>query len=274
MRIIACVILACCVGAAPAVAMHWQPAPKKSGGMQQNRMAAKQFVLTQPDGAALSILHPDLVSTKLVLGENGRVTVKSTGNDNYHALIASRQAGNLTETAIRYVSMRGKPSGHSPEEVVTAVKSDLEIVPSPFPREHSRYLSNQQRPFRLLFKGQPLAGHNVHVETSFGTSFYANSDETGMLNITIPDDFTDIKVGRRNNRPAEWRITAMHNQGGHSYRTVVSAPYYVNPSHWQPLSWGLATVAGGMLVTGMMSLRRKKSKPARTGRASRTKKKE
>jgi hypothetical protein len=273
MRIVACFILACCVGAAPAAAMHWQPAPKKSG-MQYNRMAAKEFILTQPDGAALSILHPDLVSSQLVLGEKGRVKVKTTGFDNYHALIASRQADSLTETAIRYVYMRGKPSGHSPTEVVTSVKSELEIVPSPFPREHSRYQSNQQRHFRLLFNGQPLAGHNVNVETSFGTTFYANSDEAGMLNITIPDDFTDIKVGRRNNRPAEWRITAVHNQDGHSYRTVVSAPYYVDPSHWQPLSWGLLTVAGGMLVTGMMSVRRRKIKPARTGRTSRTKKKE
>ena len=270
MRIVACVIMACCVGAAPAAAMHWQPAPKKPG-MHQNRMAAKEFVLTQPDGAVLSILHPDLVSTKLVSSEHGRVKVKSTGKDNYHALIASRQAGNSTETAIRYVYMRGKPSGHSPSELVASSKSELEIVPAPFPREHSRYQSNDQRFFRLLFKGEPLAGHNVNVETSFGTTFYANSDETGLLNITIPDDFTNVKTGRRNNPAAEWRITAVHNQGVHSYLTVVSAPYSVNPSHWQPLSWGLLTVAGGMLVTGMMSVRRRKIKPARTGRASRKK---
>jgi hypothetical protein len=267
MRIVACFILACFVGGAPAAAMHWQPAPKKPG-MHQNRMAAKEFVLTQSDGATLSILHPDLVSSKLKLGENGRVKVKSTGFDNYHALIASRQADSLTETAIRYVYMRGKPSGHSPSEVVDSAKSELEIVPSPFPREHSRYQSNQQRFFKLLFKGEPLARHNVNVETSFGTTFYANSDETGLLNITIPDDFTNIKVGRRNNPAAEWRIAAVHNQDGHSYRTVVSAPYYADPSHWQPLSWGLLTVAGGMLVTGMMSVRRRKIKPARTGRAS------
>jgi len=268
MRTLACFILACCVGAAPAAAMHWQPAPKKAG-MHENRMAAKEFVLTQPDGATLSILHPDLVSSELKFGENGRVKVKSTGYDNYHALIASRQADGSTETAIRYVYMRGKPSGHSPSELMAAVKSELEIVPSPFPREHTRYQSNEQRFFRLLFKGQPLAHHNVHVETSFGTTFYANSDATGLLNITIPDDFTDIKVGRRNNPAAEWRITAVHNQGGHSYRTVFSADYYVNPSHWQPLSWGLITVAGGMLFTGVLSLRRRKNNLAGTGKASR-----
>ena len=270
MRIVVCFILACCVGAAPAAAMHWQPAPKKPG-MQQNRMAAKEFILTESDGAVLKVLHPDLVSSDLIAGENGKVSVKLTGKGSYHALIASKKAGNSSETAIRYVSLRGKRHGHSPSELMASAKSELEIVPAPFPREHSRYQSNQQRKFKLLFKGKPLAGHNVHVETSFGTTFYANSDETGLLNLTIPDDFTDLKVGRRNNPAAEWRITAVHNQGGHSYRTVFSAAYSADPSHWQPLSWGLFIVAGSMLVTGIMSVRRRKIKPARTGRASRKK---
>jgi len=47
---VSCFILACCVGTAPAAAMHWQPAPKESG-MHQNRMAAKEFMLTNADGA-------------------------------------------------------------------------------------------------------------------------------------------------------------------------------------------------------------------------------
>ncbi len=272
MRIVACFILVCCVGVAPAAAMHWQPAPKKPG-MHQNRMAAKEFVLTQPDGATLSILHPDLTSSQLTLAENGRVRVKSTGKDNYHALIASRQADSLTETAIRYVTMHGKPSGHNPSELMASTKSELEIVPAPFAREHTRYQSNQQRVFQLLFKEQPLTMHTVNVETSLGSTFEVNSDETGMLNITIPDDFTNVKAGSKNNPPAEWRIAAVHMQGEHNYRTVFSAAYHADPSRWQPLSWGLLTVAGGMLFTGMLSVRRREIKPARTGRASRKRKK-
>jgi hypothetical protein len=272
MRVVACFILACCVGAAPAAAMHWQPAPKKAG-MQQNRMAAKEFILTQSDGAALSMLHPDLMRTELALGKHGTVSVKPTGKYSYHALIALRQTDALTESAIRYVSLRGKPTDHSPSELMEFSKSELEIVPAPFAREHSRYQSNQQRTFKLLFRGQPLVDHAVSVETSFGTTFNARSDKKGMLYITIPDDFTTVKVGRRNNPAAEWRIEAVHSHNGHNYRTVFSAPYYVDPSHWKPLSWGLLTVAGGMLFTGVLSLRRRKIKPARTGRASRTKKK-
>jgi len=274
MRFVTAFMLACCAGAAPAAAMHWQPAPEKTG-LHQNHMPGKAFMLTNAGGVTLRILHPDLASSPLVPGNNDTIGIKSTGKNNYHALIASRQTNTMTETAIRYVYMHGRPTGHSPSALTAAAKSDLEIVPAPLPREHRLYTSNHPAKFLLRFNRVPLKNFPVAVNTSNGSRLNLKTDEKGMLSIHIPDDFASVKPGSSNNPPAEWRIEAVYSRNGRNFRTVLSAAYHADPNHWQPLSWGLAAVAGGMLVTGMAGLRRRNTRvPARSGKAVRKKAKD
>ena len=248
--------------------MFWQPAVHEHGGMQHDRMAAKQVVLHDGDGANVRFMHADLKVQDMVL-DNGKLSFKPTGKNNYHVLIASRNHDHVHETAIRYLFLHGKPTGHSPSELTSINKAALEIVPSPLPREHWHYQANQQAHFQILFQGKPLVEHVVSIHTNHGTTMQATSDAQGMIQVTVPDDFTAIKPGRMHNPAAEWQFTAQHIQNGQQYRTTLTAPYYVDVNHWQSLSWGMTTAGGGMLI-GMIMLvhrqRRKKVSGIKRGR--------
>ena len=241
--------------------MYWQPSPHQHGSMQHDRMAAKHFVLHGGDGASVRFLHSDLKEKTLKL-EHGQLSFKPTGKNNYHALIASRNHDNIHETAIRYLFLHGKPTGHSPSELTSINKSALEIVPSPLPREHWHYQGNQPARFQIRFEGEPLAGHVMSILTSNGTEVQATSDAQGMIQVTVPNDFTAIKPGRMHNPPAEWQFTVQHVQNGELYRTILTAPYYVDARHWQSLSWGMTTTGGGMLLGVIMLVRRQRRKQA------------
>jgi len=248
--------------------MFWQPIPSQHSGMHHDRMAAKHFVLHNGDGAGVRVLHPDLQEQVLEL-KHGQLSFKATGKNNYHALIASRDQNHVHETAIRYLFLHGKPTGHSPSELTAASKAVLDIVPSPLPREHWHYQGNQQVRFQILFQGKPLAGHAVSIHTSHETDMQATTDAQGMIQVTVPDDFTAIKPGRMHTPPAEWQFMVQHMQNGEQYRTTLTAPYYVDANHWQLLSWGGLTAAGGMLLGIIMLVRRqsrKKSSGIKKGR--------
>lgn len=254
-----------------ACAMQWQPAPHRHDG----RMAAKMMVLDQGAGAESYLLHPDLEKQPLgAVDQHGVLKFRPSGKENYHALLAVRESGTLTEVAIRYLFLHGKPTGNSPSELTHSDKAELEIVPNPLPREHWRYASNQNVEFLVRFRGRPLGNFPVSVATSNGSQMDARTDANGRLRIEVPDDFAVVKAGRRNNPPAEWRIEVSHEDAGGRFKTVFSAAYHADPSHWQPLSWGLAAVAGGMLFSGVINLRRRRRMPARPDRPACKKAKE
>ena len=248
---------------ADAYAMQWQPAPHKHGG----RMAARMFHLEQGEGAEAYLLHPDLEKQPLGrVDQQGMLKLKQSGKENYHALVAVRESGQLTEAAIRYLFLHGKPTGHSPSELTHSDKLELEVVPNPLPREHWRHVSNQEVSFLVRFRGQPLGNYPVSVSTSNGTDLEYITDAKGLLNIKVPDDFETVKAGRRNNPPAEWRIGVTYDNSGYAFRTVYSSDYRADPKYWQPLSWGVVAMVGGMLFTGALTLRRRpqtSSRPAR-----------
>lgn len=258
--------------AADAFAMQWQPAPQKHGG----RMAAKMFHLEQGEGAHAYLLHPDLEKQPLgTVDQQGMLKFRPSGKENYHALVAVRESEQLTEAAIRYVFLHGKPVGRSPSELTHSDKLELEIVPNPLPREHWRHVANQEVAFLLRFRGRPLGNFPVSVSTSNGSKLEFRTDAKGLLTISVPDDFESVRPGRRNNPPAEWRIKASYEKAGYQFRTVYSEAYHADPKHWQPLSWGLAAVAGGMLVTGVVGFRRRSLQPpARSGKRAGKKAKE
>ena len=248
-------------GLAPAAhAMHWQPAKQKP---HAGRMAAKMLHLEQGEGAQAYLIHPDLERQPLgTIDQQGMLKFKPPGKENYHALLAVREQGKLTEAAIRYLFLHGKPIGNSPSELTHSDKLELEIIPNPLPREHWRYASNQNVEFLIRFRGRRLGNFPVSVITSNGSRLDARTDANGRLRIDVPDDFAVVRAGRRNNPPAEWRIEAAHEVGGYKFKTVFSAPYHADPNHWQPLSWGLVAMAGGMLVTGALTLRRRQQPAA------------
>ena len=213
--------------------------------------AAKKLMLENAEGASVTLWKPDL-STQPLSFDQGGFTLPKTGMDNYHAVVAERTWGDTKESVIRYEYLFGRPSKHSPGELAGAVKTDLEIVPDPIPREHYRYHSDQTWGFLLRLHGTPAGGIPLTLRTANGTQLDAVSDPSGRVAFRLPDDFPGLVPGVRDDRSAAFTVSAEMRDADMIYQTTLSADYRVNPAHWQSTRWGwmvagLGFVAGGLL---------------------------
>lgn len=211
-------------------------------------------------------MRPDLARQALEL-KRDKVKLRSTGMDNYHALIAeSRADAHTVEYAVRYVYMRGEPSGSSPSLVNTAVKTRLEIVPAPLPREHRHYHANHDAVFVLRYKGVPVAGTAITLTTANGSVIEGRSDRVGAVRFTFPDDLPEVKEGRRSNPPAEFVLSAQLQRDGLLFTTTLSDQYHADPAHWQSFGMGVAVLGLGF-VSGVVIRRRGVMAPTNSHKA-------
>ncbi|MCW8826138.1 MAG: DUF4198 domain-containing protein, partial [Gammaproteobacteria bacterium] len=230
------------------------------GHNSHNRRRGKTLFLHDSAGAKQWMITSTLERRDLELADSsGKLEVPSTGVDNYHALVATRQEDMLHESALRYEYLRGKPSGHSPSELLESSKLPLEIVPDPMAREHGRFHSQNEQSFIVRFNDKPVSGAWVGLTTSNRSELEATTDAEGRVTFSMPDDFKNVRTGRRNNRPGEFMIrtgyVANDVDGERLYRTNFTAPYYVNPSHWQSDTVGLFMLVSGFAV-GLVLMRR------------------
>lgn len=181
--------------------------------------------------------------------ENGLVTLPKTGVSNYHALVINQTYENNVNSSVRYIYGHGRPSKTSPTKITHMKKSELEIAPSPLPREHDRYASSRTYAFELRFKGKAFPNATVTLSTSNETEETFKSNEDGEFKVTIPNDFKDVKTGRRANKAAEFMLKASHLDNGINYTTTLAMPYSVNPvNHWQNRTMGLIVLVIGLIV--------------------------
>jgi hypothetical protein len=213
-------------------------------------------MLENAQGASITLWKPDLTTQPLNLSQGG-ITLPKTGMDNYHAVVAEKDWGNSKETVIRYEYLFGRPSKHSPSELAGAVKTDLEIVPAPIPREHFRYLANQSWGFQLRLKGQPKAQTRLTLETANGTRLETVTDDNGYAVFRLPDDFPDIVPGKRDERSAEFSVSAKAEDAGITYETLLNASYRMDPAHWQSKSLGWLVVGIGFIAGGLIGRQRR-----------------
>lgn len=218
--------------------------------------SGKPFYLQDAQNAEAEIWFPTLVRRPLSADEKGVVKVGGTGVQNYHLLYARRKSEGLDELALRYHYLNGKPTGESPRLLIGYRKGVLDIVPSPLTREHQRYQSGKPASYTLLFKNRPLINHPLTVTTSNGSKLELMSDAEGRVVVALPDDFKDVKAGRRANKPAEFVLQASKSVEGFDYVTTLSADYHVNPSHWRSAAGGLLAMLAGF-VGGLIVVRRK-----------------
>ncbi|MES9883797.1 MAG: hypothetical protein ABW185_23335 [Sedimenticola sp.] len=233
--------------------------PSNNKQHQQHRRGPKQFTFSNAEGAVIQLWKPDL-STQPLEAKMGEITIPSTGMDNYHAIVAEKDWGNLKEAIIRYEYLRGKPSGESPTRLSAAVKTEFEVVPAPIPRGHYRYHSDQEWAFSVRFKETLLSGVPVVMETANGSRIESISDTKGLVQFHIPNDFPNIVEGERDKRSAEFTVSAAYANGGTEYQTLLSAEYRVNPQHWKSLSLGVTVTAIGLLAGGFIGRVRKTGK--------------
>lgn len=221
----------------------------------------KRIPLENAEGANVTLWKPDL-STAPLTAHDGRVDLNPTGLDSYHAVVAERERAGVKETVIRYEYLNGRRTGRSPAELTAVAKTDFEIVPDPLPREHARYLTANPAAFLVRYRGAPLAGATVTLDTSHGSALEAVTGADGRVRFRLPDDFPEVKPGRANNPAAELRISSTHRAGDRTYRTVLTAAYHVDPAHWQSFEGGLLIAAAGIVAGGITGRRLLAAGPA------------
>lgn len=239
-----------------------KPVPVDKDHAHHNRRTGKAFNITGFENSQALLYTPTLEQRALKIN-NGQVKFRPTGMDNYHAIVVSKTHNDVEKTAIRYIYSFGKPSGHSPSEITNQVKSRLEIVPSPLPREHWEYKSNDDANFIVRFDGLPLVDKEISLSTSNGSIIKSRTDKLGEATFKLPDDFEEVKPGSEANEPGELLIHVKHTENGKKYATWLSSEYEVDPAHWRNTQLG-AIVAGsgfliGAFVTGL-GFRKIKSK--------------
>lgn len=187
---------------------------------------------------------------KLVIGMGGAPLDKpATGG--FQMLTAREVQGESVRVAstVHYFGERG---GKNPTAMFDQVKNELEIVPQPYPREHSRYRANEDWQFAVRFKGQPLGAQKIMLETSNGSRSELITDARGVLKVHVPDDFKpDDASGKGNShgmrRSADLVLAVSHADGSQQYLTAFNSSYGPNAFDQRSIGMGLGFVLLGML---------------------------
>lgn len=210
------------------------------------------------------LIKPDLSKDDLNLSDN-TLNLPKASVGGYYALVLNHHSDDRVDSAIRYLSMQGRPSKISPTRLTALPKTDLEIVPHPLHREHDRYTASKAYRFLLHFKGKPLANTAVTLETRDTAAQTYTTDSTGAFSITLPNDFKNIQVGKSENKPSEFLLVVQHSDNNLTYKSTLSMPYSLNPNdYWQSQSYGVGTIVIGFLG-GLFLYRRTKTKGVARG---------
>ena len=183
----------------------------------------------------------------------------------FHWLAAREEQGDKVKVAstVYFFSDRG---AQNPTTLFMQPKHELQIIPQPYPREHSRYRANEDWKFLVHFNGKPLANQKVFLETANGTKFELVSDAQGVVTVSIPDDFkseTRQKTAGSHDhgrRSADFVLAAEHVEGGKSYLTAFNGSYGADAFDQRSLAMGLGFTLLGMI--GAAPLLRQRKKPA------------
>ncbi len=192
----------------------------------------------------------------------GGAMLDNAVNGGFHWLSAREEQGNSVRIASA-VYYNGERGAKNPIAMFMQLKHELEIIPQPFPREHSRYRANEDWMFIVRFNGQPLGAQTVQMETSNGSMAEFISDAQGVIKVHIPDDFKaeeEMKDGAAHNhgmrRGADFVLEAEYADGDKHYLTAFNSSYGPNAYDQRSLAIGAGFTLLGML--GAVPLLRKR----------------
>ncbi|MFA6970774.1 MAG: hypothetical protein WC208_05165 [Gallionella sp.] len=183
----------------------------------------------------------------------------------FHWLSAREEQSDSIRVAstVYYFSDRGSKN---PTAMFMQQKNELEIIPLPFPREHSRYRANEDWQFLVRFNSQPLAAQQISLETSNGSKDELMSDAQGVITLHVPDDFKAEEekpgAGVRNHgrRGADFVLATEYVEGGKTYLTGFNSSYGPDAFDQRSLVWGLGFSFLGMMGAVPLLRRRKAEK--------------
>ena len=239
--------------------IYWAPhgcdegkkSASKHGGHGKGESAMFALMNSEANASAKLIL-PNLSEQNLTFTRNTLMLPKPPMGG-YYVIVGEGADSNGTYSAIRYLTLHGRPANVSPTRLTALSKTTLEIVPDPLHREHDRYTASKSYRFLLRFQGKPLINTAVTLETHNTPAQTYMTDQTGAFSITLPNDFKNVQVGRSENKPSEFLLTTQHRDGEHLYRNTLTMPYSLNPNdYWQSQTYGAGAIfigfLGGMLV--------------------------
>ncbi len=182
----------------------------------------------------------------------------------FHWLSAREEQGDAVRVAstVYYFGERGAAN---PTAMFMTQKHELEILPQPYPREHSRYRADEDWKFLVRFNGMPLAGQKVSLETSNGSRAELASDAQGIVTLHLPDDFKAEAEGKEgghgHGRPgADFVLAAEHAEGGKIYVTAFNASYGPDAYDQRSIALGLGFTLLGMFGAAPLLRQRKAPK--------------
>ncbi|MDP4029245.1 MAG: hypothetical protein Q8P42_09830 [Gallionella sp.] len=186
-------------------------------------------------------------------------------NGGFHWLTAREEQADKVRVAstVQFFSERG---AQNPTALFMRQKYELEIIPQPYPREHSRYRANENWQFLLRFNGKPLAGQWVRLETQNGTRFDFASDAQGVVTVGIPDDFKKAAQKKtagahdHGRLSADFVLATEYAEGGKTYLTAFNASYGADAFYQRNLAMGLGFTLLGMIGAAPLLRQRKNAK--------------
>jgi hypothetical protein len=168
----------------------------------------------------------------------------------FQMLTAREEQSDMVHVAstVYYFGERG---AKDPTAMFMQQKHELEIIPQPYPREHSRYRANEDWRFLVRFKGQPLASQKVALETQNGSKAEFVSDAQGVITVHLPDDFKaeeEQKGAARHGMPgAGFALATEHMDGGKTYLTAFNSSYGKDAFDQRSMAMGLGFTLLGMI---------------------------
>lgn len=185
-------------------------------------------------------------------------------NGGFQMLTARQEQAGQVQVAstVYYFGERG---AKNPTVMFMQQKNELEIIPQPFPHEHSRYRANEDWKFLVRFNGKPMPGQKVSLETQNGSNALLLSDRQGVIALHVPDDFKPVEEGAAGHdhgmrRGAEFVLATEHAEAGKTYLTAFNSSYGPDAFDQRSLAMGLGFAFLGMLGAVPLLRQRKASK--------------
>ncbi len=201
-----------------------------------------------------------------------RLDKPATGGFQILAAREERDGKVRVASTVYFFSERG---GQNPTAMFMQQKHELEIIPQPFPREHSRYRANEDWKFLVRFNSKPLAGQKVNLETRNGTKTELLSDAQGVITVHVPDDFK-VEAEKKNaaghsheRRSSDFVLAAELAEGGKTYLTAFNGSYGPDAFDQRSMAMGLGfTLMGMMGAAPLLRQRKAAKKPSDAGQAT------
>ncbi|MDP1634977.1 MAG: hypothetical protein Q8L69_09890 [Gallionellaceae bacterium] len=200
----------------------------------------------------------------------GGAMLDKPASGGFHWLAVREEQGDSVRVASIVQSISGK-GGKDPTAMFMRQKHELEFIPQPYPREHSRYRANEDWKFLVRFNSRPLSGQKVYLETSNGSMAEFISDAQGVVKVHVPDDFGAEEekpaAGGHNHgrRSGDFVLATEHAGDGRNYLTAFNSSYGPNAFEKRSVAMGLGFTLLGML--GAVPLLRKRKNEQKAGEA-------